>query len=197
MDPRPDITDKLVHFTSGTTEEASFRRLQKIIAERRLIGSGAKILGNYHCVCFSEAPLTSLQHGLVNPNAYSRYSPFGIIVEKRWIFQQGGRPVIYQPNNEFELLPETIRWRHMRYEPEVVDFSWEREWRIKCDELHFEPNLAGIVVPNKKWVETLLAEHNAEQDFEVYRYSQIMDNPLAEQYRENFPWRVCMLKESE
>jgi hypothetical protein len=193
MDPRPDITDKLVHFTSGATEEEAFKRLQKIITERRLVGSSAKILGNYNCVCFSEAPLTSLQHGLVNPSAYSCYSPFGILVEKRWIFEQGGRPVIYQPNAEFELLPEPIRWRHMRYEPGVVDLTWESEWRIKCDELRLEPNLAGIVVPVKKWAEAFLAEHDEEQDFEVYRYSQIMDELLAEQYRENFSWRIYVL----
>jgi hypothetical protein len=129
----------------------------------------------------------------VNPSAYSRYSPFGILVEKQWIFEQGGRPVIYQSNAEFEFLPEQIRWRHMRYEPGTVDFTWEREWRIRCNELHFSPNLAGIVVPTKKWADALIAEHDAEQDFEVYRYSQIMDELLAEQYRENFPWRIYVL----
>lgn len=194
MEPRPDITDKLVHFTSGASDDEAFGRLRQIIAEQRLVGSGTKIRGNYRCVCFTEAPLTSLQHGLVNPSAYSRYSPFGGLFEKQWVFDQGGRPVIYQPDAEFGQLPEPLRWRHVRYEPGAIDFTWEREWRVQCDELHFKPNVAGIVVPAKDWADALIAEHDAQQDFEVYQYSQIMDELLAEQYRDGFPWRIFVLR---
>jgi len=193
MDPRPDITDKLVHFTSGASEGEAFQRLRQIVCEQRLVGNGTKIRGNYKCVCFTEAPLPYLQHGFVNPSAYTRYSRFGVLVEKRWVFEQGGRPVIYQPDVEFDLLPEPLRWRHMRYEPGVIDFTWEREWRVQCDELHFQPNVAVIVVPAKDWADELVAEHDEQQDFEVYQYSQIMDALLAEQYRNSFPWRVCVL----
>lgn len=193
MNPRPDITDKLVHFTSGASDDEAFNCLRQIIAERRLLGSGTKIHGNYKCVCFTEAPLPSLQHGLVNTSAYSRYSPFGVLLEKKWVFEQGGRPVIYQPDYEFAVLPELLRWRHMRYEPGVIDFTWEREWRIQCAELQFESHVASIVVPNKNWADELIAEHHAQQDFEVYQYSQIMDSLLAEQYRDHFPWRIYAL----
>ncbi len=193
MDPRPDITNKLIHFTSGNSFDEAFDRLQRIVDDCCLIGSGEKIRGSYRCVCFTEAPLTSLQHGLVNPSAYTRYSPFGIMFEKQWLYEQGGRPVIYQPETEFGLLPNELRWRHVRYEPGVSDFTWEREWRIHTDELHFSPNVAGIVVPEEKWARIMIGEHNAEQDYEVQRYSQIMDEMLAEQYRERFPWRIFVL----
>ena len=126
MNPRPDISDKLVHFTSGATACEAFERIRYVVSEQRLIGSGARIRGNYRCVCFTEAPLTSLQHGLVNPSVYSRYSPFGVLFDKQWVFDQGGRPVIYQPDAEFTLLPELLRWRHMRYEPGVIDFASSR-----------------------------------------------------------------------
>jgi len=196
VDPRPDISDRLVHFTSGESSEEAFGRLRTIIAEHRLIGSGTTIRGGYRCVCFTEAPLTALAHGLVNPRVYSRYSPFGIILEKRWVFEQGGRPVIYQPEAEFDALPEPLRWRHVRYEyePKVIDFTWEREWRIRCDDLQFGPCVAGIVVPTKDWADGLVAEHDSAQDFEVYQYSQIMDVLLAEQYRQLFPWRIDAIK---
>ena len=190
---RPDIAANLVHFTSGASYDEAFRCLWQIIADRRLVGSGGKIRGGYRCVCFTEAPLTSLQHGLVNPSAYSRYSPFGVILTKDWVFKQGGRPVIYQPDTEFSLLPEPIRWRHMRYEPDQIDFTWEREWRVQCDELHIEPEVAGIIVPNNDWAAALIAEHDAHQEFEVYQYTQIMDDLLAEQYRDHFPWRIYAL----
>jgi len=192
---RPDITDKLVHFTNGDTEELAFERLLQIIDEQRLIGSGTKIRGNFKCVCFSEAPLTSLQNGLVNPSAYSRYLPFGILFEKRWIFEQGGRPVIYEPDDEFGLLPETLRWRHVRYEPGTIDFTWEREWRIHCDELHFTPDVACIVVPLKSWADALIDNHMAGQNVKIYQYSQIMDELLAQQYYDDFPWRIFVLRQ--
>lgn len=194
MDPRPDISDKLVHFTSGANQHEAFDRLHQIVADRRLLGSGAKIRGGYRCVCFTEAPLTSLGHGLVNPSAFSRYSPFGILFEKRWVFEQGGRPVIYQPESEYDVLPEALRWRHTRYEPGIVDFTWEREWRIRCDHLSFTLDVAGIVVPSKEWAERLIAEHDAEQGFRVLQYSQVMDELLAEQYRQEFGWRIYVLK---
>ncbi len=195
MEPRPDMSDKLVHFTSGSDHEA-FQRLQRIIAERRLIGSGDNIRGGYSCVCFTEAPLTSLQHGLVNPTAYSRYAPFGVIFEKRWIFERGGRPVIYQPEDEFNLLSDDLRWRHVRFEPNAdppIDFTWEREWRVQCDALEFSPSVAGILVPTGRWAQRLIDSHDAEQDFQVLQYAQVLDELLAEHYREEFGWRIYAL----
>jgi len=197
MSNRRDISDKLIHFTKGENEEEAFQQLRNIVEERRIIGACEKIKGGYKCVCFSEAPLTSLRGGLVNPDAYSRYSPFGIIFKKRWIFDQGGRPVIYQTDEEFDLLPEELRWRHVRYEPNrerPIDFTWEREWRIKCDSLPIDPSYAGIVVPDENWAQRMIDEHEAEQDFEVFRYSLILDEILAEQYREEFPWRIYRLQ---
>jgi len=134
---RADISPYLVHFTSGTTYEDAFTRLRKILADRSLIAGSRFIKGNYRCVCFSEAPLTSLTDGLVNQDYYSRYSPFAIMISKHWLFAQGGRPVIYQSAEEYYPLPDSHRWRHVLYEPsdstKSIDFTWEREWRIKCE----------------------------------------------------------------
>jgi hypothetical protein len=193
MPPRPDTSDKLTHFTAGATAELAYQRLRTIMTEGRVIGHGDRIRGNYRCVCFTEAPLVSLENGLVNPSVYSRYSPFGVIFDKDWIFAQGGRPVVYQPDAEYDLLPQDLRWRHMRYEPGVVDFTWEREWRIQCDELSFAPSVAGLVVPDIEWGQRLADEHQGEQDLSVLQYAQIMDPLLAEQHREDFPWRIFVL----
>jgi hypothetical protein len=51
---------------------------------------------------------------------------FGLMFEKNWIFDRGGRPVIYQPESELDLLPENLRWRDVRFEPtgdKVIDFT--------------------------------------------------------------------------
>ena len=194
---REDISDKLVHFIKGNTFGDAFENLRSIVNEKRLIGGSGFIKGEYNCVCFSEAPLSSLEHGLLNSSAYSRYSPFGVVFDKKWVFEKGGRPVIYQPDSEFDALPESHKWRHVRYEPtadEPIDFSWEREWRIQSDELHFDPSSAALVVPDQDWANILIEEHEADQDYKIMQYSLIMDEDLAMQYRESFEWLIYVLR---
>jgi hypothetical protein len=198
---RPDVSDKLVHFTSGVSEEAAFGNLCSIIEDGAIRSSAGKIKGGYRCVCFTEAPLATLRRGLVNLSGFSKYQPFGVIYDKAHVYVQGGRPAIYQSDEEFFSLSETHRWRHMRYEPIVIppaehptDFTWEREWRIQCESFEAPPHLAALVLPTHAWANRLLEAHNEQQDHHVYEYSQIMDMHLAEQYRELFPWRLCVLE---
>ena len=191
---RGDISEFLIHFTKGETIEDAFQRLRKIINEKCLLGGSETIKGRYPCVCFSEAPLTELSGGLVNPRLYSKYSPFGILVHKEWLFQNGGRPVIYGADDEFAALPESHRWRHMRYEPPEIDFTWEREWRVSRDRLEFDKGTASIVVPDGEWAKRLIDEHTVEQDYRVMEYTMIFDQMHAEQYREEFSWKLLPLK---
>jgi len=199
--PRPDISDKLIHFTSGPDEDAAFGNLCSIIQGGAIRGSAGKIKGGYQCVCFTEAPIAALGRGLVNLSDFSRYQPFGVIYDKTHVYSQGGRPVIYQSDSEFLALPDELRWRHMRYEPIVIppaerptDFTWEREWRVQCESFSAAPNLAGFILPTYGWANRLLRAHHEQQDLIVYEYSQIMDLYLAEQYRELLPWRLFVLE---
>jgi hypothetical protein len=196
---RLDISPNLVHFTGGESYEAAFIRLRKIVADRMLIAGSRYIRGNYHCVCFSEAPLTSLTGGLVNEDYYSRYSPFGIMVSKEWLFAKGGRPVIYQSADEYHLLPENQRWRHVLYEPsggnKKIDFTWEREWRIQCDYLAFDQSCAHIVVLDQSWADRLISEHDREETYRVMEYKLIFgDDLIAEMYSKSFGWVVWTLR---
>lgn len=192
MSARSDIADSLVHFTSGVSTDDAFDRFRNIVSECRLVGGNGMIRGSHRCVCFSEAPLP-LPNGLVNPDAYSRYSPFGLLFEKQWIFEQGGRPVIYQPNAEYDLLHEEQKWRHVTYDPPDVDFSWEREWRVHCPELYFDPSVACLVLPSQEYVDALIADHDERQEAKWYRYSEAFDQEELMRYREDFPWRVIYL----
>jgi hypothetical protein len=191
---RPDISDKLIHFTGPRDDWGkAYSRLRSIITEGLIRGGNGMVRSGDRCVCFTEAPLLSLPDGFVNPSNYSRYSPFGIIVDKSWLFEAGGRPVIYQSESEYAALPEQLRWRHVRYEPTgttPIDFTWEREWRIKCKQLVIRANEAGIVVPSHDWANALVRDHEREQGYQVEMYSIVLDEFLAEQYREDFPWRV-------
>lgn len=195
---RTDISTQLIHFTKGNTWDDAFRRLQKIIGEGTTLGSNHLIKGGVPCVCMSEAPVQSLMDGLRNYTGYTRYSPFGIMFDKVWAFSRGGRPAIYEPDAEFELLTESNRWRHVRYEPTMtpaIDFTWEREWRIPVSELNFGSGDAVIVVPSRELADQLVREHDLNQDYEIWQYSQIMDPSVAESYREAFPWDIKVLSE--
>lgn len=195
---RIDISEYLIHFTKSNSEEEAFENLLQIISEKCLRGSSNMIKGGYSCVCFSEAPLEILSDGLINPDYYSKYSAFGIMVKKIWLFEKGGRPVIYQTDDEFNELPETHRWRHVRYDPlsdPPVDFTWEREWRINIQELLFDSDVASIVIPEEQWKGSIIKEHENRQN-------HIMEEHIAmgcEEYeawmlREPFRWKIFELR---
>src|SRR5437773_2620660 len=96
---RADLSDRLVHLTRGPTEDAASKILATILEDGRLRGGLGCIKGGYRCVCFSEAPIAALGTLLANRSAHNvRYRPYGIMVTKQWLFDQGGRPVIYQPD---------------------------------------------------------------------------------------------------
>ena len=154
------------------------------------------IRGGYHCVCFTEAPLAALADGFESLLSEARYAPFGLMLDKEWLYARGGRPVIYQPDSEFTMLPEEMRWRHVRYEltnDSPVDFSWEREWRIHCDELHFSSRKAIVVVPNLQWRSLIKEAHEYERNIEVELYATVLEREIAEQFRNPFSWRIVTL----
>lgn len=193
---RPDMADHVVHFMSGRTWEDAFGTLNKIIRERRLLGSGRVNRDHHVCVCFSEAPLLVSRQGPVNPDAYSRYRPFGVLFDKRWIFARGGRPVIYQSEADYAQMPVNLQWRHMRYEPDAeppIDFTWEREWRLQVDELRLNSTECVIVLPNNGWEQRMRDVFDDEQNWQVEAYAHVLGRDIAEQYREEFPWRVTCL----
>jgi hypothetical protein len=162
---RSDLAEHLIHFTKGRDREDAYRTLKLILQQQRLLGSDRLVRGAIPCISFSEAPLTSLEHGLINDTGFSRYAPFGLLFPKDFIFGRGGRPVIYQPEEGFALLPEALRWRHVRFEPTAepaIDFTWEREWRLPVDELRFQFHEVEVVLPNETFRDRFIAD--AESD---------------------------------
>ena len=160
---RDDLSDRLIHLTKGKTEDAA-STLLKIITEGKLLGGSGMIKGEFCCVCFSEAPISKLAYLLAKPSRHGmRYRPFGVMVEKSWLFQRRGRPVIYQPAEEYDLLPDGLKFRHVTYEPnreKPIDFSWEREWRIRTNELRLDPDRTTVVVPNRAWEDYIIAHYS-------------------------------------
>src|ERR1700716_2996948 len=179
---RDDIANDVIHFTKGDSPAEAFDVLSRIVAERRLLGGTGFIKGNYTCVCFTEAPLAHLTYVFSRTAAERlRYMPFGILLPKKWLFDRGGRPVIYQPESEFTELPETLRYRYVRYEPTgtpPIDFCWEREWRVRTEELKLDPTLATIVLPSQEYLDELMCQHTRDQDRQVEMHSLVLDELL-------------------
>jgi hypothetical protein len=200
MASRFDLSEKLIHFTSGDSYEDAFERLRAIIRDGRLIASHRMIRGGYRCVSFTEAPPHAFTRPLTRYFPFNRYSPFGLMFDKTSIFERGGRHVIYQTDAEFHLLLDEQRWRHVRYEPRrdpAIDFTWEREWRISCDELPFTPEEAVIVVPDQQWADALLRKHEHDQNRMIDLYATCMDLEIAEMYRRPFHWQVESLEQPD
>jgi hypothetical protein len=160
---RHDLSNYLFHWVSGATQKDALDSLFSIIVDQRIIGSSDKIKGLYCCICFTETPI---DHFTFDTN---RYWPFGISVSKNYVFELGGRPVIYQSDSEYYDLPENLRWRHVRYEPtskSPIDFTWEREWRILADEFILNPNNIQIIVPSE------IVAKELEDQFNQYEWDR-------------------------
>jgi len=168
--PRSDLSNYLVHWTKGEDYNEAYDVLRNIVFEKKIIGTGNNIREGWECVCFTEAPESAFHE------VAGQYKPFGIQVPKSWLFSLGGRPVIYQASNEYDLLPDSIKWRHMRYEPDhepPFDYSWEREWRIQTNELAIVPEYSRILVPDQEWVDLLINEHNNYQEMELHYIASV------------------------
>ncbi len=189
---RPDLSDSLVHLTRATDLEEGGSIFQKILRDRALLGSAINIRGGFKCVCFSEAPLSILAHALSFGDIQGiRYAPFGVMVRKRWLFEQGGRPAIYQPENEYELLHEYQRFRHVRYDPlKGQDYSWEREWRIPVERLILDPAEVTVVVPTRSWEEQLEELHMKSIRSRIHAFGE--DATYA---AKKMPWHFIVLED--
>jgi hypothetical protein len=157
---RDDVSDKLVHLTKGTSDDPQLHpeeaeaNLSSILTQKTLLGGRGFIKGSHRCVCFSEAPISKLSHILASRNDRDfKYQPYGVIVSKRWLFEEGGRPVIYGPDRDYKKLPDEMKYRHVRFwlsDEYSVDHTSEREWRIKTNKLKISPEEVTIVVPDRK-----------------------------------------------
>jgi len=193
MAARPDMSDMVIHFTKADENHTALERLLVMVGEGRLIGGTGMIKGVYRCVCFTEAPIPAMTNGFVNANSFTRYSPFGLMFDKKWVYEKGARPVIYQPDADFENLPENMRWRHVRYEPPQIDFTWEREWRLHADELEFSPQDVVLVVPDQEHENFVFDIWDAQQQLEAEMYSTVLDAGALELMHQPCPWRIVKL----
>lgn len=137
----------------GDTYQEAYESLLSICKDSILYGGSRGVCGGANCICFTETPKETFHENVVG-----QFKPFGIEVEKAWLFEQGGRPVIYQPRDELQYLAPSIHWRHVDFSighsEQYRNYTWQREWRIQKDELHLPSNPA-VIVPNEEWANKL------------------------------------------
>lgn len=192
---RDDLSNKLIHLIRGDTVEDAFGKFQNILNEGKLRGGTGYIKGGYRCVCFTETPISKLGYVLANPEvANMRYRPMGIMLDKKWVFEQGGRPVIYQPTSDYERLPEELRYRHVCLELNrpgtPVDLTWEREWRLNKDELPLPIESTTVILPARYWREVLVEDHMREIQGQV----QVLGKDAALAVTP-YPWHIIVLED--
>jgi len=190
---RGDLSNRLIHLTKGRTPEEASAAFSSILRDGRLRGGEGHIRGRHKCVCFSEAPLGTLTQILADPTVHGmRYAPLGVMVSKAWLFSRGRRPVIYQSEDEYETLPDSLRYRHVRYEPDrAIDHTWEREWRVLADELALDPDEATLVVPTRAWEDRFL------QDYVISHRNAVLLLDVVDSVSrmDKFPWHFVVLED--
>lgn len=186
---RRDIGNLLFHFTrtpeekfvtvktksgSSVMPSSAYAVLRKILFEGELKGTSKWTYGE-NCVCFTEAPIVefnsifSLVEIASSKRERPRYEPYGIAVSKKWLFGQGGRPVIYDHPRALKKLPKDLHYRFVPYDPSKgIDYTWEREWRIKTNLLKLDPKYTLVVVPTSEEAFDIVYEFaDVEADVDV------------------------------
>ena len=159
LESRYDLSDYVFHFTSGENAKDS---LESILSDRKI-----KDIKSKGRLCFTEAPLTSLVEMFKIFEKYKKpmYAPYGIAILKEELFSLGGRPAIYGPKGEKEMIDKSIAWRYVEYEPDTYDFTWLREWRIQKEELDLNNSNHFVVIKTK--AEEYEYAHNDDTEIEV------------------------------
>lgn len=144
LNSREDISEYLFHFTKGAF---AIDTLNSIVNDQAI-----KDIKNKGVICFTEAPIIMLDEMFYLFEEYQEpmFARYGIAVKKSDLYELGARPVIYGSNDERDSLPCDLRWRFEQYIPNVRDFSWLREWRIKANELPLDNSLDFFVITKTK-----------------------------------------------
>jgi len=130
------------------------------------------VKGPYPVVCLTEQPISVMVKTL--QSCAGRYSGYGIAYYKPTLYGVGGRPVLYGSLEEIGRklrdgesgweedkevytggLPADLQYLFVRYDPVgigpsgyKVDFTWEREWRVRFPNLFLKQGSLPVGLRN-------------------------------------------------
>jgi hypothetical protein len=184
---RPDLTPYLIHLTKKLAKRTALENLISILQDGVIKRTDSFIKNATHgsgvkAACFMDVPFAALKYVCSSKNA-ERYQPYGVVVQKRSVYQQGGRPVLYLSDKEREKLKIPLRqlWRVVALEYDKKEDTWidwqhEREWRCP-KEFDLEKASCIALVESVKDVEKLQARIDKNRD--QFRCIPITIIPLA------------------
>ena len=150
--PWPEQTEKefLDDLIFGTDAKSHrpIDALYRILASNRLYGSNQLTRDPREVVCFADVRLEAIA-GLRKFRSHLGrwdFEPFGIAIDRNWLQQIGGQPVIYGDDAVWDATSEPERPWFQAAGKEKTDWSVEREWRIVGDlNLRDVPTDAAVV----------------------------------------------------
>jgi hypothetical protein len=175
---RIDLCSQVTHLTKGTQRWSALDVLIKILKEKTIDGSKEFIVGRRPAVCFQDAPLYSICQNVDFEDKRSKqsgeerpkYEPYGLMFPKRYVYIQGGRPVIYEDTDYAKTVLRKDEWyRIVNFnltDPDnIIDWSHEREWRVP-DSFWFHPSQAAVLVKDTDTIKKFITKAN-EVDPEI------------------------------
>lgn len=185
---RVDLSNKLTHLIRANSDHEAIETLYRIACTGHLEGTTTGVIGNTQVVCFSEAP----EGEFIKEK--NHFKPFGISIDKIYFFSSGGRPVIYQPKEEHAFIDPELHWKIVTYNPTSstknrwVDWSWQREWRIKTDRFLLPVEQTTFLVPSEVdreiLIDRLMENEIMNAELEALAIGMIYPMPR------DFPYRI-------
>ncbi|EKO3844773.1 hypothetical protein ACPSL3_09875 [Vibrio owensii] len=179
---RSDLSTKLVHLTKETEQYSELEIIYKILSDGIIKGSGNDgfVIGSTPAACFQDAPLYAIcqncwyeeKYNKDKPEAKVRYSPIGFLVEKTDVYNQGGRPVIYDKTKDAKrYLPPEQHWRIVNLDlddyDKIIDWTHEREWRVP-NKFKLDLSTTVLLFTNDGDIRNFI-EHCDSNDNDVYK----------------------------
>lgn len=173
INQRDDLSSYLIHFTKpehnliGEFDSAYI--LSKILSDKELKGSTTErgfIHGDTKAVCLHDIPIQNIAKSIyghsnsLDKNKMINFTGVGLCFSKRFVYKNGGRPVIYdKPNIAKKYLDKNEWWRIVNLDLDndknIVDWTHEREWRVP-NNLKFNLSDVTIIVTNYEVYQHLL-----------------------------------------
>ena len=185
------------------------------------IGFSNVLKKQFNTVCFTEAPLNQLRHLTQDiPRRKIQLCPYGLIFWKANLLEAGANPAVYINSKASGLRELLLRqfdehFKELRQYKQFkaqftddadaiigyysliniisdrVDFSWEREWRLKGEFKFGFDTLVGIVAPDPKaFRKTLDREFGLKLREELARIPLVSPEWNYEQLVEEMTFRI-------
>lgn len=169
---REDLSKCLIHFTKAVNSEIGYLDetyiLNKILSDGVLNGSTTEngfIHGDRPAVCLHDIPLQVIsksiykEHFELQNDRRNNFTGVGLCFSKKFIYEKGGRPVIYdKPYIAKQYLDKNEWWRivnlDLSNDKNIIDWTHEREWRV-ANKLEFKLSDVMIIVPSYEAYEDL------------------------------------------